>query len=103
MIVIGTVHTSLGRYAGVDDVGAATTTARWLCLLSLVAIFVTGYLGYFVVDAIWPRFYYEPVAQGKNVWLFLQLGCIVLFAIGAVVAFTDIHRASHAIGTGAAG
>jgi len=96
MIVIGTVHTSLGRYAAVTDVGTATTTARWLCLLSLVAIFLTGYVGYFVVDAIWPKFYYEPVTQGKNVWLFMQLACIVLFALGAVLAFTDIRRASYA-------
>jgi hypothetical protein len=66
MIVIGTVHTSLERYAAVTDVGAATTTARRLCLLSLVAIFLTGYMDYFVVDAIWPKFYYEPSPKGRT-------------------------------------
>lgn len=76
--------------------GVTFCTARWLCLLSLVAIFLTGYVGYFVVDAIWPKFYYEPVTRGKNVWLFMQL---VLFALGPVLAFTDIRRASYAAGS----
>ena len=48
----------------------------------------------------WPKFYCEPVAQGKNVWLFLQLACIVLYAIGTVLAFTDIRRASHLVSAG---
>lgn len=102
MIVIGTVHTSLGRYAAVADVGAATTTARRICLLSLVAIFLTGYVGYFAVDTVWPSFYYTPISTGKNVWLFMQLACIVLFALGTGLAFTDIRRASYAVGTAAA-
>ena len=99
MIVIGTVHTSLARHAGISDVGAATAAARWVCLLSLVAIFLTGYVGYFAVDAVWPEFYYGPVTQGKNVWLFMQLACIVLFALGTVAAFTDIRRACLGVGS----
>ena len=49
---------------------------------------------------MWPRFYYEPVAQGKNVWLFMQLACILLFATGTVLAFTDIRRATHVVSAG---
>jgi hypothetical protein len=53
MVAMGAVHATLARYPAVPDVGASTAAARWLCTLSLVAIFLTGYVGYFVVDAIW--------------------------------------------------
>ena len=75
----------------------ATSAARWVCVLSLVGIFLTGYVGYFVVDAKYPMFYYAPVAEGKNIWLCMQLACIVLFAIGTGLAFVDIRRASHLV------
>lgn len=96
MVVIGAVHTAVARFPGAPDVGSGTTVARWFCAASLVAIFLTGYVGYFAVDAIWPKFYYEPVAQGKNVWLLMQLACIVLFTIGTALAFVDIRRATPA-------
>jgi hypothetical protein len=69
MVAIGAVHTALARFPGAAEVGPGTSVARWFCAASLVAIFLTGYVGYFVVDAFWPRFYYEPVTQRKNVWL----------------------------------
>src|SRR4029453_3885268 len=99
MIAFGGVHAALARFQGVDEVGAASVAARWLCATSLVAIFLTGYGGYFAVDAIWPRFYYEPVTQGKNVWLFMQLACVLLFALGTALAFTDIRRATNVLST----
>jgi hypothetical protein len=60
-------------------------------------MFLTGYVGYFVVDQVWPAFYYVPVTEGKNVWLFLQLGCMVLYALGVFLAFTGIGRASYTL------
>jgi hypothetical protein len=101
MIAIGAVHTALARYAVLTDVGSSTAIAHRVCMLSLVAIFATGYIGYFVIDAIWPTFYYAPITQGKNVWLFMQLACIVVFACGTALAFTDIRKASYAIATAA--
>lgn len=101
MVAIGAVHAALARYPGAATVGAGTGVALWLCVLSLAAMSLTGYVGYFVIDAMWPQFYYAPVTQGKNVWLFMQLACIVVFAFGVVIAFPDIRRASHAVGTAA--
>ena len=94
MVAIGAVHLGLARHPGAAAVGSSAVSSRWLCTLSLITIFLAGYVGYFVVDAKWPMFYYAPVSQGKNVWLFMQLACIVLFALGTIVAFTDIRRAS---------
>ena len=97
MVTIGAVHAVLARYPGAATVGGATSAARWVCTLSLVGIFLTGYAGYFVVDAKYPMFYYTPVTEGKNLWLFMQLACIVLFAIGTGLAFVDIRRASRLV------
>lgn len=94
MVVIGAVHASLARVSGPGP-AATGQISLWICVVSLVAIFLTGYVGYFVVDAAWPQFYYAPITQGKNVWLFMQLACIVLFAVGVMIAFADIRRATH--------
>jgi hypothetical protein len=37
-----------------------------LCVAGLLGVFAVGYPGYFVFDAVWPSFYYSPVATGKN-------------------------------------
>jgi hypothetical protein len=96
MIVIGTVHTALGRFPGATEIAAPQTSLR-ICETALVGVFLTGCLGYFVVDAVWPSFYYQPIAAGKNVWLLMQLGCMVLLAAGVALAFADIRRAGRAI------
>jgi hypothetical protein len=43
-----------------------------------------GYPGYFVFDAVWPSFYYSPVADGKNAWLLEQALLIAVCFVGAV-------------------
>jgi hypothetical protein len=40
---------------------------------------------------------YSPVEQGKKVWLFAQLACMVLYFIGVILAFAGIRRLSHAV------
>jgi uncharacterized membrane protein YozB (DUF420 family) len=96
MIVIGAVLTIFVRQTDSATHGSAMTGAFWLCVLSLVAMFLTDYLGYFAVHKVWPSFYYAPVTQGKNVWLFMQLACMVLSAIGVFAAFGEIRRGDRA-------
>jgi hypothetical protein len=96
MILIGAVLTILAKQTDQAAHGGATSLAFWLCALSLVAMFLTGYLGYFVVDKAWPSFYYTPVTPGKNLWLYMQLACMVLYAIGVFAAFAEIRRAMRA-------
>ena len=69
MIAIGTVYTMLGKMVSGARAEAPQTIALTLCTLSLIAIFLTGYVGYFAVDRFWPGFYYSPIKDGKNVWL----------------------------------
>jgi drug/metabolite transporter (DMT)-like permease len=68
-----------------------------LCTLALVAIFLTGFVGYFAVDRFWPRFYYSAIRDGKDLWLFMQLACMAMYATGVFLAFNGIRRTSHAM------
>src|SRR5688572_3729939 len=47
MVAIGAVHAALARYPESAATDSRTASARWLCTASLVAIFLTGYAGYF--------------------------------------------------------
>lgn len=76
------------------DEGAASL---WLCVIGLLGVFAVGYPGYFVFDAIWPSYYYSPVATGKNAWLLGQALFIAFYFIGAILAFNSVRRALNAI------
>jgi hypothetical protein len=62
-------------------------TALWLCVAGLIAIFLTGYVGHFVVNAIWPSLYDTP-----NVWLIAQGLSVALYLIGVVLAYLSIRH-----------
>ena len=66
-----------------------------LYTLSLIAIFLTGYVGYCGVEWFWPGFYYSPIKDGKNVWLFMQSACMVVYTAGVLLAFNRIGRTSQ--------
>jgi hypothetical protein len=86
MICIGAVYAILGNLSAATHTEDTTRAALWLCTFTLIAMLLTGYVGYFVVDSIWPSFYYSPVTEGKNVWLFMQLACMVIYvSAGAII------------------
>lgn len=66
-----------------------------LCNVGMMALFLTGYLGYFIIDAMWPGFYYGPIVQGKNVWLILQGLSLVCYFVGILVAFSCLCKCCH--------
>jgi hypothetical protein len=73
------------------------STALWLCIAGLLGVFAVGYPGYFVFDAIWPSYYYSPIATGKNAWLLGQAFFIGAYFAGAILAFNTVRRALNAI------
>jgi hypothetical protein len=97
MIAIGAVYAILGKMAPADRVDGLEKSALSLCTFALIAIFLTGFVGYFAIDRIWPHFYYDAIKDGKNVWLLMQLACMVVYAIGVLLAFNGIRRTSHAL------
>jgi hypothetical protein len=84
-------HTSGTTYGTVD-----TTTKRsgglTLCILGLSLLFITGFIGYFVIDAMRPGFYYAPLEQPKNLWLILQGISLLLFLFGLLSAFSCLCK-----------
>jgi hypothetical protein len=68
-----------------------------LCIVGVLGVFAIGFPGYFVYDAIWPRFYYDPVPSGKNAWLLGQGFFIVVYFIGLIRAFNAERRALNTI------
>lgn len=64
-----------------------------LCVTGLLGVFAVGYPGYFVADAVWPDFYYAPVAAGKNIWLIGQALFIAIYLAGAVTLFAGARHA----------
>ena len=69
--------------------------AKWG--LGLLGVFAVGYPGYFVFDAIWPSYYYSPIATGKNAWLLGQAFFIAVYFAGTILAFNTVRRALNAI------
>ena len=97
MIAIGAVYAILGSMASADRVEGLEKSAVSLCTFALIAMFLTGFVGYYPVNFIWPNFYYNAIKDGKNVWLLMQLACMVAYAIGVLLAFNGIRRTSHAM------
>jgi hypothetical protein len=77
--------------------GAEGSAALALCIAGLLGVFAVGYPGYFAFDAIWPSFYYSPVATGKNAWLLGQAAFIAIYFAGMVSAFAGVRRELNAV------
>jgi hypothetical protein len=92
MVALGLAHLTAARFSPVGPKDE-DTTALWLCVAGLVGVFLVGYPGYFVFDAIWPSFFYAPIAAGKNAWLLSQAFFIAVYFAGAVVMFNKTRRA----------
>jgi hypothetical protein len=75
------------------DGSAQESAALALCIIGLLGVFAVSYPGYFVFDAIWPSFYYSPIAAAKNVWLLSQAFFIALYFAGMALALIDTRHA----------
>jgi hypothetical protein len=68
-------------------------TALWLCVTGLSAIFMTGYVGYFVLNLIWRSYYNRPPSPGEENVVLIGVGLsAALYLIGALIAYLSILR-----------
>ena len=66
-------------------------TALWLCVTGLAAIFVTGYLGYFILNTIWGTYYSVPPTFRETNVVVIAVGLsAALYLIGVVLAYLSI-------------
>ena len=96
MIALGLTHLYTARLSQ-RPASAEKSTPLFLCVAGLLGIFLVGYAGYFIFDAIWPSFYYTPVPEGKNAWLLAQTLCIVIYLAGVVIMFNAERRVLNTI------
>ena len=97
MVALGLTRLLAGRLSANDSSGADSHAALRLCIVGLLGVFAIGYPGYFVFDAIWPSFYYSPIAVGKNAWLLGQASFIAVYFAGTILMFNAVRRALNAI------
>ena len=95
MVAFGAVYLIVGKTCPANESYNPTTVGFWLCVLGLLGIFCAGYVGYFVIDRIWPGFYYQPIEAGKQVWLLGQLLCVACYFAGAILVWRTV---SHLLG-----
>ncbi|MFI5410600.1 hypothetical protein [Kaistia sp. UC242_56] len=91
MVGLGLTSMVANRSGSADE--AKGSGAFWLCVIGLTGVFAVGYPGNFVFDAIWPGYYYSPVAIGENAWMLGQALFIAIFFAGAVLMFAMVWRA----------
>jgi hypothetical protein len=90
MVALGLTQIVAGRVSNEPE--GRDSSALLLCIVGLLGVFAVGYPGYFAFDAIWPSFYYSPVAAGKNAWLLGQALFIAIYLAGMVSGFNAARR-----------
>jgi hypothetical protein len=96
MVALGLSRLMADRVSPTNS-GPENSVALPLCIAGLLGVFAVGYPGYFVFDAIWPSFYYSPIAVAKNARLLGQAFFIAVYFTGAVIMFNAVRRALNAI------
>jgi hypothetical protein len=96
MVALGLSRLMAGRVSSGPH-RSESATALILCIAGLLGVFAVGYPGYFVFDAIWPSFYYSPIAAGKNAWLLGQAFFIAVYLAGATMMFNNVRHALNTI------
>jgi hypothetical protein len=92
MVVLGLCYVVCGQNGRMTSVTAMESKGPRLCALGVISEFAFGYAGYFVVNAIWPNFYYTPIDARKWTWLGVQGICIVVYIADGICAYAGINR-----------
>lgn len=92
MVALGLTDMIGARLSG-DRRNTTSALSLLMCIVGLLGVFTVGYAGYFVFDAIWPSFYYSPIAGAKNAWLLGQASFIAIYFLGAAMMTRGAWRA----------
>jgi hypothetical protein len=96
MVLFGLCYLVSGR-AVTKAASPGERLALVFCFFGIIAEFVAGYLFYFIVNSIWPNFYFTPIDEGKHLWLGVQGVCIASCLAGAILAAKGIGRAMDTV------
>jgi hypothetical protein len=93
MVAIGAVYWLLP--GDKLETEALDYTAFWLCVVGLIGIFLTGCIGYSVVNAVWPRLDTMVLSVKKYIWLIGQGLSMALYLIGVLLAYLSIRHVTE--------
>jgi len=97
MVMIGLCYLTFARDGAMESVSGSERAGPALCATGVVTEFIFGFPLYFAVNAVWPNFYYTPIAAGKWTWLGMQGVCIAIYVAGTMCAYGGIKRATHVL------
>jgi hypothetical protein len=90
MIAIGLCYLVLARKTGMRLTESEQRGLK-LCTVGLVSEVFTGGVLYLIFDYVFfPNFYFEPITQGKILWLGAQLVSFSIYLVGIVLALGGI-------------
>ena len=69
--------------------GILSNKVLWLCIGGLIAIFLTGYVGYYVLNTIWQTFLGTQPAR-ENAWLLAYGISAGAYLIGIALTYISI-------------
>jgi hypothetical protein len=64
-------------------------------VVGLIGIFLTGCIGYSVVNAVWPRLDTMALSVKKYIWLIGQGLSMALYLIGVLLAYLSIRHVTE--------
>jgi hypothetical protein len=90
LIAIGLCYLALARKTGLR-VTESEQLGLKLCIVGLVSEIITGGVLYLVFDYVFfPNFYFEPITQGKVLWLGAQLVSFSIYLVGIILVLGGI-------------
>jgi hypothetical protein len=90
MIAIGLCYLALARKTDLP-VTELERRGLKLCIVGLVAEILSGGVLYLIFDYVFfPNFYFEPIAQGKVLWLGAQLVSFSIYLVGIILVLGGI-------------
>jgi cbb3-type cytochrome oxidase subunit 1 len=81
--LFGLVYRALPDWGSLRPSSVKLATVHlWLSLVAVLGVWINGTMGYRLIDAMSPRFYYKPDQAMLRLWLEIDGGFLTLFAVG---------------------
>jgi len=94
MMAIGFCYQAIIRLGTSPNMSSHERIAPMLCTFGLIATLVSASAGYVICNYFWPKFYFDAIPAGRNVWLAAQGLSIAVYVVGVCYSFAGIRRAS---------
>jgi cbb3-type cytochrome oxidase subunit 1 len=96
MAIFGLIYQALPRWAnGRNPEIKLAKVHFYLCVSSVLGVFINGIMGYRMLDMISPNFHYIPDKQILNLWLSIDGAFLTLYGLGCALFLIVIVRSTN--------